>query len=357
MSRLPRAGLVLLAAAAFAQAAAAQSGTVTGFVVDSAGAPIPDVMVFVDQGPRFVSTDGSGAFTLADVGVGAHVLSFRRNGFAPRSFSLTVAAGAPSRDVGSIRLLAGSGPRASLAGRVIQEIDGAPVADAAISLNGVTVARTDAQGTFTIAAAPVRWGPNDVTITHSGVNETSASDQFWITSSDEIVDLDVALDVAPIALPGVAVAARSNASSPRLQAQGFYERERASSNAVFYTAEDIAARQMKDWQDVLRGIRFTRTRAFTSFGNAGDVPEPSQFASPRAAALMAEREGQCGTDTDPIAFLDGNFVGRLSQLVETVRVETIEGVEIYRGVASLPVQFNREGAECGVVAVWSLGSF
>jgi hypothetical protein len=43
--------------------------------------------------------------------------------------------------------------------------------------------------------------------------------------------------------------------------------------------------------------------------------------------------------------------------VETVRVETIEGVEIYRGVASLPAQFNREGAECGVIVVWSRGTF
>jgi hypothetical protein len=238
----------------------------------------------------------------------------------------------------------------------VQGIDGAPVADAAISVNGATLARTDAQGTFTVAAAAVRWGPNDVTITHSGLNETSASDQFWITSSDEVVDLDVSLDVAPIALPGVSVAA-AGPSSPRLQSNGFYERERSSSNAVFYTADVIRQRGFDDWEDVFRGIRFARTSSYTSFGNAGDVPPPASTTSPRAAALMAERQGQCGTDTDPIAFLDGNYIGRLSQLTATVRIETIEGVEIYRGVASLPVQFNREGAECGVVAVWSLGTF
>jgi hypothetical protein len=352
----------------FACLAGGTSAQVVGVVVDSAGAPVPEVLVFVDQGPGYVTTDAAGGFRLDSVNTGAHVLSFRRDGFAPRSFGLTVVAGAAERNVGSVRLTSGAMPVANLTGRVVQEIDGQPLADAAITVNGTIVARTDGFGTFTVASAAVRWGPNDVVITHSGVNQTVAADQFWISSPDEMVELDVSMDIAPIALPGVSVEA-TGPRSERLQTRGFYQRQQASSNAVFFTADDIRARSAKDWEDLLRGVRFTRTRAYTSLGGAGDPITPPGGTTgglpgggggpgrDAAAAAIAAREGQCSSDTDPIAFLDGTYVGTLSQLTRTVRVETIEGLEIYRGVASLPIEFNRLGAECGVVVVWSIGAF
>jgi hypothetical protein len=148
----------------------------------------------------------------------------------------------------------------------------------------------------------------------------------------------VLLDVAPVALPGVTVDAdAAPAISPRLESRGFYERMEDSSNGVFWTAQQIIERDPDDWDDLLRGVRFPRTRAATSFGRT--------------------QTGECGRTAQPIAFLDGAHVGYLDVLVESVRPENIEGLEIYRSVAGLPVQFNVMGAECGVVVVWLRGTF
>ena len=326
-----RVGALLLVLAPLPVGAVAQTGSVAGVLRSVRDEPIADALVFVDDGARSTLTDALGAFRLDGIAPGTHVLSYRRMGYAPRSFNLTIPADGGSQDVGQIVLREGPAPAATLTGRVTDSAAGQPVAGAVVRMNGNAVAQTDSAGAFQVAGVPVQWGPNVVTIA-SAFEEATAADSIWVSDDAETLDLTVALDVSPIALPGVAAEATPT-RSPRLEARGFYERMENNRQGIYWTSVDIIERDPGDWSDLLRGVRFPRTRAAGSFGNT--------------------QTGICGRTAEPLAFLDGAHIGDIYALVEAVRVEMIEGMEIYRGIAGLPVEFNLLGAECGVIVVWT----
>lgn len=100
-----RAGPLVCVAAGLAVAASAvepaagqeppsRTGTLAGVVQDTTGQPLALVEVTVAlEIPRTVRTDSAGAFRLADLPPGVHRVSFRRIGFVPAAWDLTVPAG------------------------------------------------------------------------------------------------------------------------------------------------------------------------------------------------------------------------------------------------------------------------
>jgi iron complex outermembrane receptor protein len=95
---LPLAGLaaLLLALGPVPDAAAqetAQTGTVSGRVVDEQGAGISGAQVFIISPARSTQTGGNGGYSLARIPAGTHTLRARMLGFRPDSTSMTVAAG------------------------------------------------------------------------------------------------------------------------------------------------------------------------------------------------------------------------------------------------------------------------
>jgi hypothetical protein len=311
----------------------AQDATVTGVVLDTLRLPIPGVLVFVDDGQPYATTDSLGMFRLERVTRATHRLNYRGTGYAPRAFNLDLLPDDQTLDVGRVTLRPGAPPTATLTGSVVEQVGGQPLAGAVIEVNGTVLAETDSAGAFSVQGAPILWGPNAVRVTHRSFTDAQTTDEFWIGSPNETVELSVTLDVAVVALPGVNVEA-GPARIPGLVARGFYERmENTPSGAVFWTSEDIDARDVDDWDDLMRGIRMGRPRAATTFGRAGT--------------------GVCGVNTEALAFLDGAYIGYVSSLARSVRPETIAGVEVYQGIAGLPIEFNLHGADCGVVVVWT----
>jgi len=310
-----------------------QEATVTGVVMDTLRSPIAGALVFVDDGLPFTRTDSLGMFRLEAVTRATHRLNYRNAGYAPRAFTLQLQPDERILDVGSVVLRRGADPTATLTGTVVEQVGGQPLFGAVIEVNGAVIAETDSLGAFSVSGAPILWGPNAVRVTHRAFTDAQTVDEFWIGGPNETVDLSVTLDVAVLALPAVSVEATS-ARLPGLVARGFYERmEKTPSGAVFWTADDIAARDVDDWDDLMRGIRFGRPRAATTFGRV--------------------LTGVCGVDAEAIAFLDGAHIGYVSALARSVRPDTIAGVEVYQGVAGLPIEFNLHGADCGVVVVWT----
>ena len=56
----------------------------------------------------------------------------------------------------------------------------------------------------------------------------------------------------------------------------------------------------------------------------------------------------------PIIFLDGNYLGNTRDVdVDVLSIEAIEAMETYVLSASVPPEFNRSGALCGVIALWT----
>jgi outer membrane receptor protein involved in Fe transport len=70
-----------------------QTGTISGKVVDANGAPIAGAAVSVARTPLGAETQDDGAYLLANVPTGTHMVHVRMLGFGPDSASVTVAAG------------------------------------------------------------------------------------------------------------------------------------------------------------------------------------------------------------------------------------------------------------------------
>lgn len=77
--------------------AQAQTGRITGTVVDSAASnPISNARISVDGTTLIAGTDSDGRFSLGNVPAGTHQVRFRRLGFAPVTRTVTVGSGAIS---------------------------------------------------------------------------------------------------------------------------------------------------------------------------------------------------------------------------------------------------------------------
>ncbi len=316
---------------------AQQPPTVTGLVLDASDRPIGDVLVFVGDGIQSSLTDPSGVFHLAAITRGSHVLSYRKAGYAPRSFSLVLRDG-EARDVGSVTLQVGADPAAALRGLVTERIGGNPLQGATVELNGDIIAAADATGAFDISRVPVRWGRNQLRVRHSSFADAEVQDEFWVTNLDEAFEFAVVLDVAPINLPGVSV---ETVRPVPAKLRGFYERMENGSG-IFLERDDIEARIPRRISDLLMTFRSTsRTRAASTFGRA------------------ATRD--C---VAPLIFLDGHLIGNEFNRVfvdgyahpnvnDFVHPDDVEAIEIYDAVASVPSVFAQTGSGCGVIAIWT----
>ncbi len=93
---LPVAPFVLSAGAPFASAQTGR-GTLTGTVVDAAGAALQGARVTLNPGNATATTDATGQFTVLGVTAGAYTVEVSYSGFKAFSASTTVVSGQPAR--------------------------------------------------------------------------------------------------------------------------------------------------------------------------------------------------------------------------------------------------------------------
>jgi hypothetical protein len=332
-------------------AAAQETATIVGLVTDSAGQPLRDVLVFIDDGVAATRTDQLGLFGLFSLPRERHALGYLRSGFAPRSFELDLSTGPDYRDVGVVALAPGGEPTAVFMGRVTDGDGGPGLAGAIVEINGRVVAETDQSGAFTAPATSVVWGANELTVRHRAFADRSMTDRIWVSNMSETFDLAVAMGVDPIPLPGVAVEVQSRV----LAANGFYERQERIRSGVFLTREEIAERSPRGMGDVVaRMLGVATSRSGRDTGSHAD----SNTGAPVAATSFGRAED--GRPCVPLIFLDGLRMGDLeapagvrSGLDQLVHPDDVEGVEIYDNVSGLPPRFSPIGAACGVVLIWT----
>ena len=216
-------------------------------------------------------------------------------------------------------------------GRLIgQVLDGRtqrPVAAAEVSVpDRAGVVSTNRRGRFVLSALPV--GEHELSVRHIGytpLTHTVAVRQGITT------EIEVGLSADPVELaPLVATVERSR----RLEIKGFYERKYWGDLlglGTFLTEEDI-----ERWRPL-------RVRHFVSMM----VPSITQD--------LGNRRGSAGVSGRPCAmavYLDGIKI-RPYELDEFVKPLEVGGIEVYKGLASLPAEFGGLSGGCGVVAVWT----
>ncbi len=161
----------------------------------------------------------------------------------------------------------------------------------------------------------------------------------------ELVEVTLELAVDAVPLQPLTVEARSFPPNRYLADAGFYDRRRAGVG-VFLTREDIMKRRPEEFSDLMRTI-------------AGMEVRPSGVGGRRGYTLSMRTNGQC----QPVLVLDGvpTLIGGQPPLRrgldipidDVVAPRDIEGLELYKGAAGVPSEYNVNNAACGVLLVWT----
>lgn len=167
---------------------------------------------------------------------------------------------------------------------------------------------------------------------------------------DERNFFQVEVRLAPdaILLAPLEVIAWSEAQpSPFLE--NFRERVKTG-NGIFITREQIEARQPTRVADLLREVPGV-TVTSSGTGNRSSV----SVGRAQAMAHITGCEAQIYVD----GFLMNRRTGLGRTLVADFRIDdvvspmSVEGIEIYRGLATIPPEFLNPDAACGVIAIWT----
>jgi len=212
---------------------------------------------------------------------------------------------------------------------VVRDAGGNPVSSAEVRVDGAPErAVTDGQGLFVVrvASADVR-----LIVRRLGFKPTAIDVSV---AKGEDTRVDVQLESTPQQLTPVTVSARPEPYEQRLA--GYYDRA-AKKAGHFVGPERLDHLTSHRFTDILREVPGVRI-----------VTVAGRGASQRTIRL---RGAQC----PPFVFVDGFPAGAGEFELDMVDPSTIEGVEIYSGIATVPAQFVAPRGEerCGVIALWS----
>lgn len=198
--------------------------------------------------------------------------------------------------------------------------DGTPLQGARVVIQGMGIgALTDQHGWARVTELPA--GIRSVKAFYLGFAPEEATAELL---ADRTTTLHLYLTVDPIELAPVTVTARRSI----LYSRGFYRRKE-SGQGTFLERDDIAAMRPQLMSDVLRrvsGVMVSRS-GITMRGSKNFASCPVQY------------------------YIDGTMTGVFN--VDNISPEVVEGIEIYRGAATVPIEFNVGRAMCGVIVIWT----
>lgn len=134
-----------------------------------------------------------------------------------------------------------------------------------------------------------------------------------------------------VELSAVRVLGRRDISGPM---GGFFRRQQTNGGGRFFTAQDLERRNPSNMTDVFRAVPGIRIESNGPMNH------------------VRVRNSRCA----PLVWLDGQplFAGEVD--LDSFDPHTFEGIEIYSGPASVPVEFQgnqRMSSACGTIVLWS----
>ena len=233
-----------------------------------------------------------------------------------------------------------------IVGRVIDDFTEAPIAGARIAVlapDGSVLSRTESSqaGTFEFRVRNLR-GVRISAQQMSYVNNTTPLLYF---DGKKYFQVELRLDPDAILLAPLEVIAWSGSVDDAVL-EGFRRRLKTGLG-VYITREQVEARKPAMVTDLLREIP-----GITVTG--GGVGAEAVVRMARAGM------GNCATQI----FVDGFLINRRMmtsmgapptdfRIDDVVSPGSIEGVEVYRGLSTVPAEFLNPDAQCGVIAIWT----
>lgn len=210
---------------------------------------------------------------------------------------------------------------------VVRDSMGLEVQAAEVSVAGTSQrTHTNDRGAFRL----VRVSPGDVTLNVRRLGFRAATHDVTVRAGAE-VKVAVTLTPIPTQLPVVAVQARREVFDSRLA--GFHAR-RERGGGSFISRDRLDQVHSYRFTDVLRELPGIRIRPLRGGGTTVQMR---------------------GADCSPLVFIDGFPAASGPLDLDMIDLFTVEGIEVYHGLASVPAEFSSvRGLErCGVVAIWT----
>lgn len=212
---------------------------------------------------------------------------------------------------------------------MVRDSAGSPVSNASVSARDARMlTRTNDRGHFRLGNLPV--GSVELTIRRLGFDPIRLTvpavetlpDTLYIVLVDNVEEL-------------AAITVNADAARQRKSIEAFYERA-ARGLGTYITRDDIIARQATSTLDVLRG-----------------VPGLLVLRGRADGGVRFNTSAQMRRDCAPTVWVDGQRAAGME--VGDVPVHDLEGIELYHGPSTTPMQFSQgpSGAACGVVVLWT----
>jgi len=219
----------------------------------------------------------------------------------------------------------------TLRGRVAEGRTQEALSDVLVSLldedaNVLAETTTGPSGGFSLQAP----GPGEYFVRAERLSFTTVTDGIFYFANEQ-AEMSVALFLLPqpTELEGIDVQIQAQQTRRRLRSSGFYQRA-AMGIGRFIGPDEINRRPVFSFGDFLRGIPGVR------FQN-----ESIQFSG--------GLEGTCNPDI----YIDGARVFADFGITTLIQPEEIDGIEVYRGVAQIPLEWGGFNGTCGVLLIWT----
>lgn len=161
--------------------------------------------------------------------------------------------------------------------------------------------------------------------------------------------VEIRLDVDAVLLAPLEVVARSSIDRSAVL-DGYFHRLRTG-QGIYITRDNIEARAPVFVTDLLR-----------------DVPGVTLVASGAGTRPVVQMSRSLARRCDTQIYIDGFLVNPRSvslagrtvdfRIDDVVHPGSVEGIEVYRGLSTIPAEFlDPDAAQCGVIAIWTRRGF
>jgi hypothetical protein len=219
--------------------------------------------------------------------------------------------------------------QSGLKGRVLMDPTETTLEGAEVHIEAIRrSAQTDANGGFYLEDIPA--GEHKITVRRIGFTPTQRKLKFL---AGQTIDVDFRLTPTVAVIESLVVIGKPPVPiSSRLAG---FERRRAGGFGRFITWADLRINEYKHTHEILReaGVRTERDR----FGR-------QVLASYRSSNCV----GQVWLDGIQLSQSGGAYVD-----VNNFPVQTLAGMEYYRGPSETPPEFNTIGSSCGTLVIWT----
>lgn len=308
-----------------------QEGAFVGVVRDSVtGAPLAGVGITVTEIDARADSDTTGFFRIPGISTGTYTILVRLPGFRLYAMRLNVNVD-DDRDLPLGILNLTREYEATLFGSVVDSA-GAPLGGAAVTVGASVGTESGPDGTFELPG--VLTGQHTVTVRSMGHEPWSVNIDIDVAEPMRVDFGEIAMTPAEaIVLDDVLVSGEEFKASSIMDA--FLYRMRTE-QGTFLTYEDVERIDPVNTSDILRTVAGLNTL------------QGGQIASRRAGTSGLRGFGPCELQY----YIDGVRV--TAPTIDVVLPQTIAGIEVYRGAATVPPIFNSPAdSNCGVVAIWT----